>query len=81
MNGVSDLLTEEEIRDLTKKKRGPAQERVLTRMGIESKPRGDGTLAVLRARRDEALGLRHDKSAPTNNNEINWGDVATSAQA
>jgi hypothetical protein len=78
---VSDLLSEQEIRDLTKKQAHPAQERELAKLGIRAKPRSDGSLIVLRAHRDAVLGLRDDSQHRPKKNEINWGpDVAASPQ-
>jgi len=54
----SDLLTNDEIVELTNKTRRAAQRRVLASLGIKVTPRPDGTLIVARAHRDAALGLR-----------------------
>lgn len=50
------FLTDQEIADLTHRQRKPAQARVLTFMGIEHKPRPDGSLAVLRSHVERILG-------------------------
>jgi len=42
------VLTDDELVELTKKERPSAQARVLDFMGIQYRPRPDGTLAVLR---------------------------------
>jgi len=42
------VLSEDEIRAITKKVRPSAQKRVLEALGIEYKPRPDGTLIVYR---------------------------------
>lgn len=68
---MDDILSEAEIVRLTKKQRHKAQAHVLTRLGIEARPRPDGSLVVSRARRDEVLGVRHHSSQPSSN-EINW---------
>ena len=44
------FLDEDQVVELTKKRRHDAQARALRFMGIEFKPRPDGSLAVLRAR-------------------------------
>lgn len=54
----SDLLTDDEIVELTHKTKRTAQRRVLDSLGIKVTPRPDGTLIVARAHRDAALGLR-----------------------
>lgn len=54
----SDLLSDDEIVELTHKTRRAAQRRVLESLGIKVTLRPDGTLIVARAHRDVALGLR-----------------------
>lgn len=56
----SDLLTEDEIIELTKKTKQSAQRRVLEKLGIRVTPRPgrNAGLIVCRAHRDAALGLR-----------------------
>lgn len=51
------ILTPEELVDLTKRQRSNAQAKVLRHLGIEFKPRPDGSLVVARASVDAALGL------------------------
>lgn len=55
---MDDILTEPEIVALTDKVKHRAQARELARLGIKATPRGNGSLIVLRAHRDVALGLR-----------------------
>jgi hypothetical protein len=57
---MDDILTEDEIRALTDKKKPSAQRKVLDALHIRYTPRPDrsGRLIVLRAHRDAALGLR-----------------------
>ena len=57
---TDDLLTKEEIAELTGKVRQSAQRRVLEQLGIKVTPRPgrNAGLIVLRAHRDAALGLR-----------------------
>lgn len=55
---MADLLTKDEIKELTGKSRRSAQRRVLEKLGIKVTPRPNGTLIVARAHRDAALGLR-----------------------
>lgn len=50
------FLSDQEIEELTHRLRKPAQARVLTFMGIEHKPRPDGSLAVLRSHVERVLG-------------------------
>jgi hypothetical protein len=66
---MSDILTEQEVFELTLKRRPSAQERVLIRLGIDCRKRPDGSLVVLRAHRDEVLGIRRPRSQTS---EINW---------
>lgn len=55
---MTDLLTDDEIVELTGKTRRAAQRRVLEKLGVKVTPRPDGTLIVTRAHRNAALGLR-----------------------
>lgn len=50
------FLTDDEIADLTQRRRRDAQARVLSFMGIEHKRRPDGSLAVLRQHVEVVLG-------------------------
>jgi hypothetical protein len=51
------FLTNEEVVQLTGRKRHPAQVRALRGMGIEHRVRPDGSVAVLRALVDALFGL------------------------
>lgn len=55
---MNELLSEQEIAELTKKTRHAAQRRELAKLRIRYTPRSDGSLIVLRAHRDAALGFR-----------------------
>lgn len=68
------LLAADELRDLTGRLRPGAQGRALRAMGIEHKARPDGTLAVLRAHVEAALGATANARicAPL---EPNWAAV------
>lgn len=50
------FLSDDEIEELTKRQRRPAQARVLAFMGIEHKLRPDGSVAVLRSHVERVLG-------------------------
>jgi len=50
------LLTPEELRKLTNRQRRPSQAKELRAMGIEFRTRTDGSLVVLRATVEIALG-------------------------
>lgn len=50
------LLTDQEIADLTRKRRHPAQAAQLRVMNIAFKQRADGSLVVLRAHVEHLLG-------------------------
>lgn len=73
-------LTDEEVYELTRKKRYPAQIRALRAMGIECKPRGDGSPAVMRSHVDKLFG---GNASATVTKEYPFGHIkrATSAQA
>lgn len=49
-------LDDDELREVTGKRRAPAQRRALDHMGIPYRQRPDGSLAVLRAAAELALG-------------------------
>jgi hypothetical protein len=57
---MDDILTEDEIRALTDKKKPTAQRKVLDALGIRytARPDRSGRLIVLRKHRNIALGLR-----------------------
>jgi len=55
---MSDLLSENEIVELTGKTKHSAQARELAKLGIRCRPRSNGTLIVAREHRDAVLGLR-----------------------
>ena len=66
-------LTDDELRELTKRQRPSAQRRVLRSMGIESKLRADGSLVVLRAHHDAVMsGETGAKKKPKREVEPNW---------
>lgn len=68
------FLDSEEVHDLTDKVQRAAQARVLRAMGIEHKPRPDGSLAVLRSHVENVMsggGEKRKKAGP----EINWSGV------
>jgi hypothetical protein len=69
---MSDLLTNDEIVELTEKTRHSAQRRVLEKLGIKFTPRPDGTLIVARAHRDAVLGLRATVRAVEQVATPNW---------
>lgn len=51
------FLTPDELIELTGKRRRDAQVRALRFMGIEHRPRPDGSVVVLRAHVEQVLGL------------------------
>ncbi len=56
---MSDLfLTQDEVRELTARIQYASQRKELNFMGIEHRVRSDGTLLVLRAHVEQALGLK-----------------------
>lgn len=50
------LLTEDEVRDLTNRKRRDCQQKALNLMGIDHLVRPDGSIAVLRAHLIKVMG-------------------------
>lgn len=50
------FLARDELAALTRRRNGPAQVRVLRHLGIEHKIRPDGSVVVLRAHVEAALG-------------------------
>jgi len=72
---VSLLLDTDELIELTHKCRPHAQLKVLAAMGIESKVRPDGTLAVSRAHVEAVLGNTTPATVPAHV-EPNWGALA-----
>lgn len=53
---MSTFLSEDELYELTKKKRRPSQITVLRFMGIDHKIRPDGSVAVMRAHAEREFG-------------------------
>jgi hypothetical protein len=67
-------LTDAELEDLTRKKRPSAQARALRFMGIEHRPRPDGSVAVDRSHYEEVMCGRRTRKTTPKRFEINWGD-------
>lgn len=67
------FLTENEVRELTRRERNSAQVRALRRMGIEHRIRPDGSVLVLRSHVDNLLGGTGRESA--SDNEPNWDAI------
>ena len=65
------ILTHNELVELTGRRVKTAQVRVLRFMGIEHKLRPDGSVAVLRAHVDQAMGA-HDNTKRPVDFEPNW---------
>lgn len=59
---METFLTDEEITQLTKRKRSDAQHKALNQMGVDHLMRPDGSLAVLRQQMNAVFGFQ-DKSA------------------
>lgn len=55
--GGAMILTQEQVSELTGRRRRDAQAKVLRHMGIEFRRRPDGSLAVSRAHVDAVLGV------------------------
>ena len=58
------ILTPKELSELTGKKRKPSQLEVLRFIGIDHKVRPDGTIIVLKAVAEKALGLGGSTKKP-----------------
>jgi Domain of unknown function (DUF4224) len=68
--------TPKELFEITGKKQGAAQIRALRAMGIEHKPRPDGTPFVHRAHVDHLLGAADAKPAPESSEwEPNYAEL------
>jgi hypothetical protein len=61
----SALLTDAEIRELTRRKKRKSQAEVLRKMGIRHAVRPDGTILVARALVTKLLGLYDETPAPS----------------
>lgn len=66
------FLTEEEIRELTGKKRRSSQVRVLNALSIVHKVRPDASLVVLRSHVEQQLGGRVPPAKKEKEYEPNW---------
>lgn len=73
---MSDVaLTDEQLVEVTHKKRPTAQCRALRHMGIQHRQRPDGTVLVHRQHYDNLLGVvANAKVTPEKRFEINWED-------
>lgn len=70
------FLTDEQIVELTKRTRRASQRKVLTAMGIEHRPRPDGSLVVLRSHVEKLLDSALANAKITvKNNEPDWSKV------
>lgn len=79
---MSMFLEAEEVRELTQRVHYASQVKVLRSMGIEHRARPDGSLAILRAHVEQALGLTAPKKRKATSSEPDWSALdATRAQA
>lgn len=69
------FLESDEVQDLTNRVQHAAQARALRSMGIEHKPRPDGSLAVLRSHVETVLSGGKESSRRRAEPEINWSGV------
>ena len=73
------FLTDDEIRDLTRRTHHNAQSNTLSKMGIEHRMRPDGSVAVLRTHVENILSGKSEKKTKTAT-EPNWSALnATTA--
>lgn len=68
------ILNELELAALTNKVRRDAQVKALRFMGIEHRVRPDGTVAVLKAHVEQALGFRNDRDV-IKETEPDWSAI------
>ena len=74
--GAWMFLEDDDIEKLTRRVRRAAQRRVLTAMGIEHRPRPDGSLVVLRSHVEKLLdGALANAKITVKNNEPDWSKV------
>jgi hypothetical protein len=69
------ILSDTELKDLTGRSRKTSQVQVLRFMGIEHKVRPDGSVAVLKAHVEQALGVTDTPNRKKQNTEPNWSAV------
>ncbi len=73
------FLTDDEIRELTKRVHHCVQSSTLSKMGIEHRLRPDGSVAVLRSHVESVLSGKADRKTKAST-EPNWGALnATTA--
>ncbi|HEX7080367.1 MAG TPA: DUF4224 domain-containing protein [Gammaproteobacteria bacterium] len=65
-------LSDDELVELTGKKRPSAQARALRIMGIDHRIRPDGKVVVLRAQLEQAFGVKRRPEEQVVEAEINW---------
>lgn len=70
---MSILLTEDEIIDVTHRRRRDCQIKALVNMGIEHRIRPDGSIAVLRAHFNNVMGGAGERASTPPPAEFNWG--------
>lgn len=68
------FLTEQDICDLTDKERHDAQARALRYLGIDFRPRADGSLVVLKSHVEKMLGGMEEKKIRVKT-EPNWNHL------
>jgi len=68
------ILSDVELRDLTKRRQRDSQVRALRFMGIAHKVRPDGSVVVLKAHVEQSLGLISDTKV-IKELEPNWGAI------
>lgn len=66
------FLTDEELKELTRRVHHSAQAHTLAKMGIEHRARPDGSIAVLRSHVESLLSGKSDKKTKIAT-EPNWG--------
>lgn len=76
INMQSMFLSNEEIIELTSRRRSDCQIEKLRSMGIEHRPRGDGSIAILRAHVNKVFGgIENMIPIAMKRIEPNWGDI------
>lgn len=69
------LLTDEELRELTRRSQPASQIRVLRYMGIEHKVRPDGSIVVSRSHVQQVLGVSAISNKQRFEPEPNWSAI------
>lgn len=70
-----NILTSQEIQEITGRQKSSAQIRCLQQMGFVVKPRADGKPIVSRAHFEECMGVKSGTSPPKQNPQPDFGAI------